>query len=114
MAKLLCKKRGELADVRKLFLDHLSALGSSAELAGCYSFEDHWFGVIEKYYMRAGSYASLSIHLYQHNDEVYLEAIGAGGGAGMFNISWGSEGSFIKKLESLLKTQHFVFLDCET
>jgi len=48
--------------------------------------------VYDKYFMRNGNRASLSLTVVGHEDEIYISAIGAGGGQGViFNFSLGAE-----------------------
>lgn len=48
--------------------------------------------VYDKYFMRNGNRASLSVTIVDNGSEVYISAIGAGGGNGIFfNFSWGAE-----------------------
>lgn len=107
MSRLYMNKQGCLQEVIEYLEMHNADMGISVRCAGCFSFDDHWFGVYEKYYNRAGNYASLSLHLYQKDDRVMLEAIGAGGGSGFMNISWGSEGNFVAKLKKLMEQNGF-------
>lgn len=60
--------------------------------------------VYDKYYMRSGSRASLSLTVVSHGDEVYVSAIGAGGGLGIFmNFSWGSEKNLVAVVEESIR-----------
>lgn len=63
--------------------------------------------VFEKYYMRTGSYASLTVAITGDEEAVYVDGISAGGGGGLFNISWGSESDFLDQLEELLRRRGF-------
>lgn len=48
--------------------------------------------VYDKYFMRNGNRASLSVTIVDSGSEVYISAIGAGGGSGaLFNFSFGAE-----------------------
>lgn len=48
--------------------------------------------VYDKYYMRNGNRASLSLTVVGANRNIYISAIGAGGGSGIFvNFSLGAE-----------------------
>lgn len=52
--------------------------------------------VYDKYYMRNGNRASLTLTVAGCGDAVYVSAIGAGGGQGVFlNFSWGAEENFV-------------------
>lgn len=63
--------------------------------------------VFERYYMRNGSYASLTVAITGDEESVYVDGIGAGGGGGLFNISWGSESDFVDQLGGILKKRGF-------
>lgn len=63
--------------------------------------------VFERYYMRNGSYASLTVAITGDNEAVYVDGIGAGGGGGLFNISWGSETNFADQLAEILERRGF-------
>ena len=63
--------------------------------------------VFERYYMRNGSYASLSVAITGDDGAVYVDGIGAGGGGGIFNISWGSETDFTDLLAEILEERGF-------
>lgn len=48
--------------------------------------------VYDKYFMRNGNRASLSLTVVSRGDEIFISAIGAGGGQGIiFNFSLGAE-----------------------
>lgn len=48
--------------------------------------------VYDKYFMRNGNRASLSVTIVEMGSEVFISAIGAGGGSGIFlNFSLGAE-----------------------
>lgn len=48
--------------------------------------------VYDKYFMRNGNRASLSVTVVDNGSEIYISAIGAGGGSGaFFNFSLGAE-----------------------
>jgi hypothetical protein len=59
--------------------------------------------VYEKYFMRTESYASLTVTVVSQGDLATIMAIGAGGGSGIFNISWGANASLIKDFEAYLR-----------
>ena len=67
--------------------------------------------VFEKYFMRSGSYASLTISVTGDDRSCYVDVIGAGGGTGIFNISWGSEEDFTEDFCDRL--QRFGFIKTE-
>ncbi len=64
--------------------------------------------VFEKYYYRAGNRASLSVLITGSDDRVIVDAIGSGGGSGVFsNFSWGAEDSFVSTVARVLKAHGF-------
>ena len=57
--------------------------------------------VYDKYFMRNSSRASLSVTVVENGEEIFVTAIGAGGGNGaFFNFSWGTEGEIIEAVEN--------------
>ena len=52
--------------------------------------------VMEKLYLRTGSYANLTVLL-----------IGSGGGNGVFNLSWGTNSNFAESARSVLEEYGF-------
>ncbi len=59
--------------------------------------------VYDKYFMRNSSRASLSVTVVDNGVEIYISAIGAGGGSGaIFNFSWGAESSLTDVVENSL------------
>ncbi len=56
----------------------------------------------EKYYMRNGSYASLTVMLTESENAQTADIIGSGGGEGIFNISWGANSEFADMAERVL------------
>lgn len=63
--------------------------------------------VFERYYMRNGDYTSLSVAVTGDEEAVYVDGIGAGGGHGIFNISWGSENDMVDHLADILTMRGF-------
>nr|WP_312578055.1 DUF6054 family protein [Sedimentibacter sp.] len=52
--------------------------------------------VYDKYFMRNGNRASLSLTVVGHGSNIFISAIGAGGGQGVFfNFSLGAEGEMV-------------------
>ena len=52
--------------------------------------------VYDKYFMRNGNRASLSLTVVGHGSNIYISAIGAGGGQGViFNFSLGAEDELV-------------------
>lgn len=67
--------------------------------------------VFESYFMRTGSYASLSITMVWVPDmlkpgKAIVSAVASGGGEGLFNISWGAESDFVDGFWRALKDQN--------
>jgi hypothetical protein len=53
--------------------------------------------VYDKYFMRNGNRASLSLTIVGDNDNIFISAIGAGGGSGVFlNFSLGAENEMVE------------------
>jgi hypothetical protein len=56
--------------------------------------------VYDKYFMRNGNRASLSLTVVGHGDDIFISAIGAGGGKGIiFNFSLGAEDDMVAVVE---------------
>jgi hypothetical protein len=52
--------------------------------------------VYDKYFMRNGNRASLSLTMVGHGSDIFISAIGAGGGQGIiFNFSLGAEDDMV-------------------
>lgn len=52
--------------------------------------------VYDKYFMRNSSRASLNLTVVGHGSDIFISAIGAGGGQGViFNFSWGAEDELV-------------------
>lgn len=67
--------------------------------------------VFENYFMRTGSYASLSVTMiwmpgFFSNGTAVVSAVGSGGGDGIFNISWGAEDDFVDWFWTTLQEQN--------
>jgi len=60
--------------------------------------------VYDKYFMRNGSRASLSVTVVGEEDQILVSAIGAGGGQGViFNFSLGAETEMVEIVENCIK-----------
>ena len=60
--------------------------------------------VFEKYMWRAGNRASLTVMLFSGGDSVYVDAIGSGGGTGVFfSFSWGAEDALVSTVKDILR-----------
>lgn len=67
--------------------------------------------VFENYFMRTGSYASLSVTMiwmpgFFSKGTAVVSAVGSGGGDGIFNISWGAEEDFVDCFWKILQEQN--------
>jgi len=93
--------------VKKLALE----LGSSVELKDELTHLEDGAGlymmVFEKFYWRNSSYTSLSVVVTGDSQASYVDIIGAGGGEGLFNLSWGSEEEFVDDMKDLLRDHGF-------
>ena len=63
--------------------------------------------VFEKYFMRAGNYASLTLVLSGRDGDVGVDIIGAGGRQGLISVSWGTEESFVNSAREVLERHGF-------
>ncbi len=61
----------------------------------------------EKYFMRNGSYASLTVLLTEDEIKQTADIIGSGGGEGIFNLSWGANSNFADMAERVLSMNGF-------
>lgn len=60
--------------------------------------------VYDKYFMRNGNRASLSLTVAGHGNDIFVSAIGAGGGQGIiFNFSLGAEDDMVAVVEESIK-----------
>lgn len=60
--------------------------------------------VYDKYFMRNGNRASLSLTVVGHGMNIFISAIGAGGGQGMiFNFSLGAEDEMVAIVEESIE-----------
>ena len=67
--------------------------------------------VFESYFMRTGSYSSLSVTMVWmasllRGGKAVVTTIGSGGGEGLFNISWGAEDDFVASFWRALRDQN--------
>ena len=70
--------------------------------------------VFECFFMRTGSYASLTVTMIwvprlTKKGKAIVSAIGSGGGQGMFNVSWGAEEDFVNAFWRALRDQNSEF-----
>jgi len=60
--------------------------------------------VYDKYFMRNGNRASLSLTVVGHGSDIFISAIGAGGGQGIiFNFSLGAEDSMVSIVQESIE-----------
>lgn len=112
MAKISMKGRGTVSGVSDIIITGIANSAISTELI---ERTDRYCGdvratmlVFEKYYWRASSRASLSVLITGNGETVTVDAIGAGGGTGIFlNFSWGAEESFAETVRRILNEHGF-------
>lgn len=63
--------------------------------------------VFEKYFMRNGSYAGLTVQLIENDKVQMANIIASAGGEGIFNISWGANSDFAYDAENILRDYGF-------
>ncbi len=63
--------------------------------------------LFEKYYLRNGSYAGLTVMLTECGDEKTADVVGFGGGGGMVNWSFGANADFAKQANIILQKYGF-------
>ncbi len=68
-----------------------------------------WTLVYEMFFMRTGSYASLTVVLTEYDDRQTACIVGSGGGEGMINISYGANRKFVELCEKALQECGFDF-----
>ncbi len=63
--------------------------------------------VFEKYFFRIGSYAALTIQCISRGNEQTAAVVGTGGGAGIWNVSYGANNAFAQNAKSILEKAGF-------
>ena len=73
--------------------------------------EDTYFIVVEKFFFRNSSRASLSIVISQVDEyKCLIEEVGSGGGKGMiFKFDWGAKESFETEIATILRNSQIHF-----
>ncbi len=112
MAKITMRGHGTVSDVAEIIINGIDRSGISTELV---ELVDRYYSdvrvtmlVFEKYYWRTSSRASLSVLITGKGDAVTVDAVGAGGGNGVFlNFSWGAEDSFVDTVKHILGLHGF-------
>ncbi|MDF2484097.1 MAG: hypothetical protein K0R46_265 [Herbinix sp.] len=60
--------------------------------------------VYDKYFMRNGNRTSLSLTIAGNSNDIYVSAISAGGGQGIFlDTSWGAEEDMITMVQNIIE-----------
>lgn len=67
----------------------------------------------ERYFMRNGNYAALTVLLSRETDSTGAVVIGSAGGGGLLNLSWGANRSFAEDAERILLQSGFEPVPCE-
>lgn len=115
MAKLTMAGNKGVLETAALVKELAPKLGSSVELRDEICRAEDGAGlclmVFEKYYMRSQSYTSLTVAVTGDTQSSYVDVIGAGGGTGIFNISWGSEKDFTEDFCDRLERLGFIKLE---
>ncbi|MDQ0223240.1 DUF6054 family protein [Streptococcus moroccensis] len=60
--------------------------------------------VFEAFYIRTGSYGSLTVNLTASTDYHCIDLIPSGGGDGILNISWGANANFAQKAQEIFES----------
>ncbi len=113
MSKLTMRGGGSVSSVSSIIISGMQDSGISCELVD--RADRHFTDgtratmlVFEKYYWRASNRASLSVMISGKDGNVTVDAIGSGGGTGVFfSFSWGAEDSFCGTLEQILTDHGF-------
>lgn len=112
MSKITMRGGGSVSSAVSIIQDGVEQSGISCELVDR---ADRYHGdvrstllVFEKYYWRAGNRASLSVLVSGTDGNVTVDAIGSGGGNGIFlSFSWGAEESFVYAVKRALEAHGF-------
>ncbi len=112
MASLSMTGAGSAGDIASILRDGIQSSGLSCELIESVTRSvggaNIYVMVFEKYYWRASNRASLTVVVSGEGGEVWVDAIGSGGGQGpIFRLSWGAEDSFVGTVENILRPHGF-------
>jgi hypothetical protein len=115
MASLTMTGRGNALDVANILTDGIQNSGMSCELVDrvsrVFGETSFYLMVFDKYFMRNSSRASLTVSVIGNGDEIWVDAVGSGGGQGaIFNFSWGAEEDFISVVGEILNDMGFTAL----
>ena len=72
-----------------------------------------WTLAYEKYYLRTGSYTSLTVVLTEYGEEQRACIVASGGGAGMVNHSFGANRNFAKACVKVLEDCGFEVVESD-
>lgn len=108
MAKYEKSIIGEFEEVVRRLQDDIENSGMSVNLVeeSNYTSVDTKIAVrvYDKYFMRNGNRASLSLTVVGHGNNIFISAIGAGGGQGViFNFSLGAEDELVAIVEESIE-----------
>ena len=100
MAKYEKTIMGEFENVLNILKEDIESSGITMNLVDESNFTsgdtDIAVRVYDKYFMRNGNRASLSLTVVGHGNDIFISAIGAGGGQGVFlNFSLGAEDEMV-------------------
>lgn len=107
MAKFECQLTGDFNSIVHYLEEEISDSGMSMNLVDQSNIT---FGetsvqvlVYDKYYMRNGNRASLSVTIVGNKQDIFISAIGSGGGSGViFNFSLGAEDDMVSIVEDCI------------
>ena len=72
-----------------------------------------WTLVFEKYYIRVGSYTSVTVVLTEHQQKQTACIVSSGGGEGLVNYSYGANRNFAKSCVKILEACGFTVTDSD-
>ena len=113
MAKTSHAVRGNISNVANCIVNGFSDSGVSCELVERVDRRQNGVAattlVFEKYMWRAGNRASLTVTLFSGGETVYVDAIGSGGGTGVFfSFSWGAEDALVSTVDDILRSAGYL------
>ena len=112
MPKLTMTGSGEVTDIAGMLAREIQGSAMSCELVDSIVRDigpnKLYLMVFEKYYMRSDNRASLTVAVSGGGGQVCVDAIGAGGGTGVFfKFSWGAENDFVSTVADILSRRGF-------
>lgn len=107
MAKFEKHVRGEFSNIVQKLDDEIVNSSLSMRLVDESNYENGEVRiavrVYDKYFMRNGNRASLSLTIAGNGNSIFISAIGAGGGSGViFNFSLGAETEMVEFVENCI------------